>query len=352
MKLLITGGVGYIGTHTCVELLNQGNTLVVIDNLSNSNPIAMERVAQITGKKLTVDISGTADIVFLNADVRNRNVLQQIFQTHNIDAVIHLAGLKAVGESVKMPLQYYNNNVIGTVILLEEMDRANIKTFVFSSSATIYGNPETFPIQENFPTGGVTNPYARSKLIIEEILTDLQKSDCNWKISLLRYFNPVGAHPSGAIGEDPNSIPGNLMPYISQVAIGKLERLKIFGNDYATRDGTGVRDYIHVVDLAKGHLAALNYLSKKKSILSIFNLGTGQGSSVYEIVEAFKQASGKPIPYKVVQRRVGDVAESWASTEYTEQVLGWKAQYNLNHMCEDSWRWQQQNPSGYKSTLK
>ena len=349
MKILITGGMGFIGTHICVELLNQGKALVVIDNLSNSNLIAMERVATITGKKLSFDLSVNADIVFCNADVRDRNIIQKIFQTQNIIAVIHLAGLKAVAESIKSPLHYYNNNVNGTVVLLEEMARANVKTLVFSSSATVYGNPKKFPIKENFSTGGVTNPYAQSKLIIEKILKDLKKSDSNWKICLLRYFNPVGAHPSGAIGEDPNSIPDNLMPCISQVAIGKLEILNIYGNDYDTKDGTCIRDYIHVVDLARGHLAALNYLNTKKPDISIFNLGTGKGSSVYEIVQAFREASGRPIPYKVMERRAGDIAESWTSTEYAEKFLGWKAQYNLNQMCEDTWRWQQQNPYGYKT---
>ena len=349
MKILITGGMGFIGTHICVELLNQGQTLVVIDNLSNSNLIAMERVAKITGKKLSFDLSVNADIVFCNADVRDRNTIQQIFQTQNISAVIHLAGLKAVSESIKFPLHYYNNNVTGTVVLLEEMARANVKTLVFSSSATVYGNPKKFPIKEDFPTGRVTNPYAQSKLIIEQILKDLQKSDPNWRICLLRYFNPVGAHPSGTIGQDPNSIPDNLMPCISQVAIGKLGILNIYGNDYDTEDGTCIRDYIHVVDLARGHHSALNYLNTKKPNLSIFNLGTGKGSSVYEIVQAFREASGMHIPCKVLERRAGDIAESWTSTERAEKFLGWKAQYNLNQMCEDTWRWQQQNPYGYKA---
>ncbi len=343
MKLLVTGGAGYIGTHICVELLDQGHQVVVIDNLSNSKLGALERVATITNKKLGDGQNRIDDLIFHRTDIRDRIALQEIFQSHNIDAVIHFAGLKAVGESVHKPLEYYANNVTGTIILLEEMARANLSTIIFSSTATVYGDPETVPILESFPTGGITNPYARSKLIIEEILKDLHKADPSWKICLLRYFNPVGAHPSGLIGEDPRGIPNNLMPYISQVALGKLAKLKIFGNDYATRDGTGVRDYIHVVDLVKGHLAALDYLHTKKSILSIFNLGTGRGSSVYEMVRAFEQASGKPIPYEVVERRAGDVAEYWASTEYAELVLGWKARHNLQTMCEDTWRWQQKN---------
>jgi UDP-glucose 4-epimerase len=351
MKLLVTGGAGYIGTHTCVELLSQDHQVVVIDNLSNSSPIALERVATITEKQLITSPLSKGDLVLNKADIRDRNALQQIFENHKIDAVIHLAGLKAVGESVEKPLVYYNNNVTGTITLLEEMASANINTFIFSSSATVYGDPATVPIKEDFPTGVTTNPYGQSKYFIEEILKDIHRADTKWKIGLLRYFNPVGAHPSGLIGEDPNGIPGNLMPYISQVAVGKRNKLKIFGSDYPTKDGTGVRDYIHVVDLAKGHLAALKYLTKSpiSTIHNplITNLGTGKGNSVIEMVNGFEKASGRKIPYEIVERRAGDIAECWASTEYAKQHLDWEAQYNLQRMCEDSWRWQQQNPNGY-----
>ncbi|MBT6757166.1 MAG: UDP-glucose 4-epimerase GalE [Candidatus Jacksonbacteria bacterium] len=344
MKILITGGTGYIGTHTCVELINQGHQVVVIDNLSNSTAETLTKVTEITQ---------TEKIPFYQGDIRDRELLQKIFNIHKIDAVIHFAGLKAVGESIQKPLQYYNNNVTGTITLLEEMQKAAVKTIIFSSSATVYGNPKTLPIRETHPTGGTTNPYGQSKLIIEEILKDLHKSDPSWKIALLRYFNPVGAHPSGKIGENPNGTPNNLMPYISQVAAGKLKKLKIYGNDYPTPDGTGIRDYIHVVDLAKGHTAALNALNIQKlpegefssnkrdfpDILTI-NLGTGTGYSVLEMVKAFEQASGKKIPYEIAPRREGDIAECWASTEQAEQLLKWKAKYNLQQMCNDTWKYQ------------
>jgi len=344
MKVLITGGTGYIGTHTCVELINQGHQVIVIDNLSNSTADTLTKVTEITQ---------TEKIPFFQGDIRDRELLQKIFGTHKIDAVIHFAGLKAVGESIQKPLQYYNNNIAGTITLLEEMQQAAVKTIIFSSSATVYGNPKKLPIKETHSTGGTTNPYGQSKLIIEEILKDLYKSDSNWKIALLRYFNPVGAHPSGKIGENPNGIPNNLMPYISQVAAGKLEKLKIYGNDYPTPDGTGIRDYIHVVDLAKGHTAALNSLNTQKSPESelypdkrgysgilIVNLGTGKGYSVLEMVKAFEQASGIKIPYEVAPRREGDISECWASTEQAEQLLEWKATRNLQQMCDDTWRYQ------------
>jgi len=346
MKILITGGAGYIGTHTCVELINQGHQVIVIDNLSNSTSDTLTKVAEITK---------TEKIPFYQGDIRDRELLQKIFKTHKIDAVIHFAGLKAVGESIQNPLQYYSNNVIGTVSLLEEMQQAAVKSIIFSSSATVYGNPKTLPIKESHPTGGITNPYGQSKLIIEQLLKDLHKSDPGWKIALLRYFNPVGAHPSGKIGENPNGIPNNLMPYISQVAVGKLEKLIIYGGDYPTFDGTGIRDYIHVVDLAKGHVAALaslNVQNSTRDVLSldkkistgvlIANLGTGSGYSVLQMVKAFEKVSNKKIPYEMAPRREGDIAECYASTEYAEQRLNWKAVKTLRQMCEDAWNYQQQ----------
>jgi UDP-glucose 4-epimerase len=332
MKLLITGGTGFIGTHTCVELINQGRQVVVLDNLSNSTADVLTKVTEITK---------TEKIPFYQGDIRDRELLKKIFKTHKIDAVIHFAGLKAVEESIQKPIQYYNNNVTGTITLLEEMQQAAIKTIIFSSSAAVYGNPKTLPIKENHSTGGTTNPYGQSKLIIEEILTDLHKSDSRWKIALLRYFNPVGAHPSGKIGENPNGIPNNLMPYVSQVAAGKLEKLKIYGNDYPTPDGTGIRDYIHVVDLAKGHIAALTVLQlNTQNSPLIINLGTGIGYSVLQILKAFEKSSGKKIPYEIVARREGDIGECYASTEYAEQHLNWKAEKNLQQMCEDTWTYQ------------
>lgn len=347
MKLLVTGGTGYIGSHICVELLHQGHQVIIIDNLCNSNPIVLKQITEITGKKIEISESEIYDNVFYNNDIRDRKALQQIFQTNNIDAVIHLAGFKAVDESVNKPLKYYDNNITGSIVLFEELAKAGIKTLIYSSSATVYGHPATLPIKEDFPTGCVTNPYARSKLIIEEILQDIYKSDPCWKIGLLRYFNPVGAHYSGIIGESPKGTPNNLMPYISQVAVGKLKKLKIFGDNYPTKDGTCMRDYIHVVDLAKGHLAALNYLNTQDSTLDIFNLGTGRGHSVLEMVHAFEQVCGKSIPYEIIGRRSGDIAECWASVEHAKEILGWESKYNINNMCEDTWRWQQQNPEGY-----
>jgi len=334
MKYLITGGTGYIGSHTCVELINQGHQVIVIDNLSNSSADTLTKV---------IEITQTEKIPFYQGDIRDRELLQKIFKTHKIDAVIHFAGLKAVGESIQKPLQYYNNNVTGTIILLEEMQQGSVKTIIFSSSATVYGSPKKLPIKETHPTGGTTNPYGQSKFIIEEILKDLHKSDSSWKTASLRYFNPVGAHPSGKIGEAPNGIPNNLMPYISQVAVGKLEKLKVYGNDYPTPDGTGVRDYIHVVDLAKGHIAALKNLTNSKLNTNKpleANLGRGSGYSVIQMVKAFEQACGIKIPYEIVARREGDIAECYASTEYAEQCLNWKAEKDLQQMCKDTWNYQ------------
>jgi len=345
MIILVTGGAGYIGTHTCIELINQGHQVVVIDNLSNSTADTLTKVSEITKSD---------QIPFYHGDIRDRQLLQKIFKRHKIDAVIHFAGLKAVGESIQKPLQYYNNNVIGTITILEEMQQASVQTIIFSSSATVYGNPKILPIKETHPTVGATNPYGQNKLIIEGILKDLHKSDPSWKIALLRYFNPVGAHPSGKIGENPIGVPNNLMPYISQVAAGKLKKLKIYGNDYPTHDGTGVRDYIHVVDLAKGHTAALKVLNIKKSseiktphkILTV-NLGTGKGYSVLDIVKTFEIASGKGVSYQIVGRRPGDIATSYADPTYALEKLGWKAEYGLNEMCKDTWRWQCQSLNEY-----
>lgn len=336
MKILVTGGAGYIGSHTCVELLNNGYEVVVVDNLCNSSEESLNRVKTITGKNVT----------FYESDILNEQALVTIFTEHNIDAVIHFAGLKAVGESIDMPLEYYRNNLTGTLVLLKVMRGFNVKDFVFSSSATVYGDPHTVPIKENFPLSA-TNPYGRSKLIIEEICRDLHISDSNWNIALLRYFNPVGAHESGLIGEDPNGIPNNLIPYISQVAIGKLEKLSVFGNDYDTPDGTGVRDYIHVVDLARGHIKALEKLTSRPGIV-IYNLGTGQGYSVLEMVKAFEEASGCTVPYQIMPRRSGDIAQCYADPTFAEHEIGWKAEHGLVEMTRDTWRWQKNNPQGYK----
>lgn len=336
-KILVTGGAGYIGSHTCVELLNDGHEIIVLDNLSNSSEESLRRVQEITGKSLE----------FVKGDIRDHQLLNSLFSKHEISSVIHFAGLKAVGESVSMPLAYYDNNVHGTLVLLEAMKQADVKTLVFSSSATVYGDPASLPISEDFPTSA-TNPYGRSKLMIEEILQDLHVSDNSWRIALLRYFNPVGAHPSGSIGEDPNDIPNNLMPYISQVAIGKLEKLSVFGNDYPTHDGTGVRDYIHVVDLAIGHVRAIEKLQKTEGIHA-WNLGVGKGYSVLEMVAAFEQASQQPVPYQIAPRRSGDIAACYANPEKALNELGWKAEKGLDDMVSDSWRWQSANPNGYHS---
>ena len=335
MKILVTGGAGYIGTHTCVELLNAGHDVLVVDNFSNSKPEALKRVAEITGKTPA----------FVEADLLDRPALDRIFAEHAIDAVIHFAGLKAVGESVSIPLKYYHNNITGTLVLLEAMGQAGVKRLVFSSSATVYGMAETVPLREEYPLSA-TNPYGKTKLMIEEILRDLSVANPSWSIALLRYFNPIGAHASGRIGEDPNGIPNNLMPFITQVAIGKRKELAVFGDDYETPDGTGVRDYIHVVDLAKGHLKALEKVMKGPGT-DAYNLGTGVGCSVLDVVKAFEKASGKRIPYKVVARRPGDIGASFADPSKAARELDWKAELGIDRMCADSWRWQSGNPNGY-----
>jgi UDP-glucose 4-epimerase len=334
--ILVTGGAGYIGSHTCVELLGAGYDVVVIDNFCNSKPEALRRVEDIAGRKL---------LAFYSADVRDKGALRDLFKAHAIDAVIHFAALKAVGESVAKPLMYYDNNIAGTVALTEVMGEAGVKSLVFSSSATVYGDPASVPIREDFPTGP-TNPYGRTKWMMEFVLSDLAAADPEWRVALLRYFNPVGAHASGRIGEDPNGLPNNLMPFVSQVAVGRLPRLRVFGGDYATPDGTGVRDYIHVVDLAVGHVAAVQRLAERPGVLTV-NLGTGRGYSVIEVVKAFEQASGRPVPYEIVARRPGDVAQCYAEPTLAEQELGWRATRGIDEMCADSWRWQSTNPQGY-----
>jgi UDP-glucose 4-epimerase len=333
--ILVTGGAGYIGSHTCVELLNAGFDVAVLDNFCNSKIDALNRVQHITGKSIKV----------IKGDVRDKTCLSAIFTQHNIDAVIHFAGLKAVGESVENPLHYYDNNVMGSLVLLEVMREFKVKNIVFSSSATVYGFSDTKPIPETAPLSP-SNPYGHTKRMVEQMLEDLSIADVEWNVALLRYFNPVGAHPSGEIGEDPNGVPNNLMPYVSQVAIGKLEQLNVFGNDYPTVDGTGVRDYIHVVDLALGHVAALNALGNNSGLLTV-NLGAGQGYSVLELVHAFEKATGKTIPYKVVDRRAGDIAIYFADARYAKKVLGWQTTKSLEDICHDTWRWQSKNPQGY-----
>ncbi|HET6528310.1 MAG TPA: UDP-glucose 4-epimerase GalE [Balneolaceae bacterium] len=335
MNILVTGGAGYIGSHTVLELLNQDENVIVVDNLSNSKKEALDRVEEITDRELT----------FYEADLLDKKALDKIFNAHDIDSVIHFAGYKAVGESVSKPLKYYQNNITGTLFLCEVMKKHGVMNLVFSSSATVYGDPHKVPIKEDFPLSA-TNPYGRTKLFIEEILRDLFISDENWNIALLRYFNPVGAHKSGKIGEDPNDIPNNLMPYITQVAVGKLDELSVFGDDYPTPDGTGVRDYIHVVDLAIGHLKALEKLKSNPGVVA-YNLGTGQGYSVLDVVKAFEKASGKEVPFKITARRPGDIASCYADPSKAEEELNWKAEHDLLDMCKDSWRWQSQNPSGY-----
>ncbi len=335
MEILVTGGAGFIGSHTVLELLEKDNEVIVVDNLSNSKKEALDRVEDITGKSLT----------FYQTDLLDKEGIDRIFSNHDIDAVVHFAGFKAVGESVEKPLSYYHNNITGTLYLCDVMSDHNVSNLVFSSSATVYGDPHTVPITEDFPVSA-TNPYGRTKLFIEKILRDLHVSDENWNIALLRYFNPVGAHPSGRIGEDPNDIPNNLMPYITQVAVGKLEQLSVFGDDYPTHDGTGVRDYIHVVDLAMGHLKALQKLEENPGVVT-YNLGTGQGYSVLDVVNAFEKASGQDIPYKITDRRPGDIASCYADPSKAEKELGWSTQYELVDMCKHAWNWQSQNPNGY-----
>lgn len=338
MAILITGGAGYIGSHTTLELLNAGHEVVVLDNLSNSSPASLERVAALTGKAP----------VLVQGDINDQELLAELFARHQISAVIHFAGLKAVGESVAQPLAYYHTNVGGTVNLCRAMAAAGVFRLVFSSSATVYGEQQQMPLTEDCPTGKPTNPYGRTKLMIEELLQDLVRADQRWSVALLRYFNPVGAHPSGLIGEDPRGTPNNLLPYISQVAIGKRPELQVYGNDYPTRDGTGVRDYIHVVDLARGHLAALDYLQRQTGV-GVWNLGTGRGYSVLEMVEAFASAAQRPVPYRIVARRPGDIAEYWSDPGKARRELGWQAEKGLPEMMADAWRWQCRNPDGYSS---
>ncbi|EGQ7682761.1 UDP-glucose 4-epimerase GalE [Vibrio parahaemolyticus] len=335
MKVLVTGGMGYIGSHTCIQMIEAGITPVILDNLYNSKSTVLERIEKVSGVKPT----------FIEADIRDKAALVEALKAHNIEAVIHFAGLKAVGESVEKPLEYYDNNVNGTLVLVDAMREAGVKSLVFSSSATVYGDPVSVPITEDFPTSA-TNPYGRSKLMVEECLTDFQKANPDWSITLLRYFNPVGSHPTGELGEDPQGIPNNLMPFISQVAVGRREFLSVFGSDYPTKDGTGVRDYIHVMDLSDGHVAALEKVGSKAG-LHIYNLGTGNGYSVLEMVKAFESACGKNVPYQLVERRPGDIAECWADPSKAMNELGWKASRTLEEMTGDTWRWQSNNPQGY-----
>ncbi len=336
MAILVTGGAGYIGSHTCVELLNAGYEVVVLDNLSNSSEKSLDRVKQITGKEVT----------FYKGDILDRDILAKVLETENIEGCIHFAGLKAVGESVEKPWEYYNNNVTGTLTLVDEMRKHGCKNIIFSSSATVYGDPAMIPITEECPKGTCTNPYGWSKSMLEQMLSDIQKADPEWNVILLRYFNPIGAHKSGLIGENPNGIPNNLMPYITQVAVGKLKELGVFGDDYDTPDGTGVRDYIHVVDLAIGHVKALDKI-KENCGLGIYNLGTGTGYSVLDIVKNFEAANGVEIPYVIKDRRPGDIATCYSDATKAKEELGWTAQYGIKEMCADSWNWQKNNPNGY-----
>ncbi len=336
MAVLVTGGAGYIGSHTCVELLESGYEVVVMDNLYNSNEKALERVEQITGRK----------VKFYNVDMLDKEAVNRIFAQEKIDSVIHFAGYKAVGESVRKPLEYYHNNITGTLNLCDVMRSHGVKKIIFSSSATVYGDPAFVPITEDCPKGQITNPYGQTKAMLEQILTDLHVSDPEWSVVLLRYFNPIGAHKAGIIGEDPKGIPNNLVPYIAQVAVGKLEKLGVFGNDYDTPDGTGVRDYIHVVDLAKGHVKAMKKFDDEPQV-RIYNLGTGKGYSVLQVLHAFEKACGKTLPYEIKPRRAGDIAQCYADPSKAKAELGWEAQYGIEEMCEDSWRWQSMNPNGY-----
>ncbi|HFQ5212692.1 TPA: UDP-glucose 4-epimerase GalE [Vibrio vulnificus] len=336
MNVLVTGGMGYIGSHTCVQMMAAGMEPIIVDNLCNAKVDVLSRIEALTGKQPT----------FYQGDIRDEAFLDSVFAKHDIQAVIHFAGLKAVGESVAKPLEYYDNNVNGSLVLARSMRKAGVKSIVFSSSATVYGDPQVVPITEDSPTGATTNPYGRSKYMVEQCLSDLFHAENDWSITLLRYFNPVGAHPSGSMGEDPQGIPNNLMPFIAQVAVGRREKLSVFGNDYPTPDGTGVRDYVHVLDLADGHIAALKSVGKTSG-LHIYNLGTGKGSSVLEMVEAFAAACGKPVPYELYPRRPGDIAECWASTEKAERELDWKATRTVAEMTADTWNWQSNNPNGY-----
>ena len=337
MAILVTGGAGFIGSHTVVELQNAGYEVVVVDNLSNSSEKSLKRVEEITGKP----------VKFYKADILDKPALEEIFQKESIDSCIHFAGLKAVGESVQKPWEYYHNNITGTLLLLDVMRKHNVKNIVFSSSATVYGSPEVVPVTEECPKGEITNPYGQTKAMLEQVLTDIYKADNEWNVILLRYFNPIGAHKSGKIGENPNGIPNNLMPYITQVAVGKLEKLGVFGDDYDTPDGTGVRDYIHVVDLAKGHVKDIEKV-KENPGLKIYNLGTGIGYSVLDIVKNFEEATGITIPYEIKPRRAGDIATNYADASLAKRELGWTAENGIKEMCQDAWRWQSQNPNGFE----
>ena len=341
MRILVTGGAGYIGSHTVVELLNAGHEVVIVDNLYNSSEKAIDRIQELTQKT----------VAFYQTDICDLDGLNQVFDAQQIDAVIHFAGLKAVGESVRKPVEYYNNNIAGTLNLIEAMRSHNVKNIIFSSSATVYGDPAEIPITEKCPKGTCTNPYGWTKWMIEQILTDVHTADPEWNVILLRYFNPIGAHESGRIGEDPKGIPNNLLPYVAQVAVGKLKEVGVFGNDYPTPDGTGVRDYIHVVDLANGHVAALEQI-KKNAGLKVYNLGTGKGSSVLDVIHAFEKACGHEIPYSIKPRREGDIATCYAKCDLAKEELGWEAKYNIDDMCASSWKWQSENPDGYNTEGK
>ena len=341
MQILVTGGAGFIGSHTCVELLQSGYKVIIVDNFCNSSEEVLRRIEQITGKEVTFYKGSLLDKIFL----------ENVFQRESIDCVIHFAGLKAVAESIQKPLEYYQNNLAGSFVLLEIMKKHHIKNLIFSSSATVYGKPHTLPILEDFPTGHVTNPYGRTKLFLEEIFRDVYKADQEWNIILLRYFNPIGAHKSGMIGEDPNGIPNNLLPYVARVAVGIYPYIKVYGDDYNTKDGTGIRDYIHVVDLARGHIKALDkmkqYISLKQGKFKIYNLGTGIGYSVFDVIHAFSKACGRKLPYQIEKRRPGDIDACYADAKKAEKELNWKAEFGLEKMCEDAWRWQIMNPNGY-----
>ena len=336
-KILVTGGAGFIGSHTCVELLDSGYEVVVVDNLCNSSKESLKRVEKITGKS----------VKFYEADIADKDAMNKVFEENDISCVIHFAGLKAVGESVQKPLEYYQNNISGTLNMCDVMRNHGVKNIIFSSSATVYGDPASVPITEKFPKGQCTNPYGWTKSMLEQILTDIQFADKEWNVILLRYFNPIGAHKSGLIGEDPNGIPNNLMPYVMKVAIGQLPQVNVFGNDYPTPDGTGVRDYIHVVDLAKGHVKAIEKIEENPGV-KIYNLGTGKGYSVLDVINNVSKAVGKEIPYVIAERRAGDIAECYADPALAKEELGWEAQYGMKEMCEDSWNWQQKNPNGYR----